>query len=393
MSFFKKSIYTSNFWLLCWSNFLFSASFQMIIPELPDFLRRLGGEEYIGYIIALFTLTAGLARPFSGKLSDTIGRVPVMAFGSLVCFVCSLMYPFIQVVAGFLLLRFIHGFSTGTKPTGTAAYVADVTPENRRGEAAGTLGIFTAIGMSVGPTMGSLMAAYFSLQSMFVVSSLLALLSILILLKLPETLANPQPFSWKHLRIQHQDLFEPRAFSPFLVCLLVSYSSGVAITLTPDQSVQLGLVNKGLFFTIYTIASLLVRLVFAKTSDRHGRIPVLMVSTLVLAVGMWVMAEARSPAMFYAASVLFGLSWGMNTPTLTAWTIDVALPQWRGRAMATLYIALEAGIGLGAYLTGLLLGGKSQHMALCYQISAGLALLGFVYLFWLKNRPVSSAEF
>ena len=49
--------------------------------------------------------------------------------------------------------------STGTKPTATAAYVADVIPEDRRGEAQGSLGIFTATGMSLGPAIGSLLAS------------------------------------------------------------------------------------------------------------------------------------------------------------------------------------------------------------------------------------------
>ena len=56
----------------------------MMIPELPGYLTRIGGAEYKGLIIALFTLMAGISRPFSGKLTDTIGRVPVMVFGSLV---------------------------------------------------------------------------------------------------------------------------------------------------------------------------------------------------------------------------------------------------------------------------------------------------------------------
>ena len=127
----------------------------MMIPELPDYLNRLGGREYVGLVIALFTVTAGISRPFSGKITDTVGRVPVMAFGSLVCFLCGLLYPFLITVAGFLTLRLFHGFSTGTKPTATSAYVADVVPVSRRGEAMGGLGLFTATGMSLGPVVGS----------------------------------------------------------------------------------------------------------------------------------------------------------------------------------------------------------------------------------------------
>ncbi|MCV5754137.1 hypothetical protein OFN51_35620, partial [Escherichia coli] len=59
-----------QFGLLIFSNFLFSASFSMMIPELPGYLTSLGGAEYKGLIISLFTLMAGISRPFSGKLTD-----------------------------------------------------------------------------------------------------------------------------------------------------------------------------------------------------------------------------------------------------------------------------------------------------------------------------------
>ena len=85
----KQVLFTHQFFLLCLSTALFSASFNMIIPELPDYLTSLGGAEYKGLIIGLFTLTAGLARPLSGKLTDTVGRVPVMIIGTIVCVVCS----------------------------------------------------------------------------------------------------------------------------------------------------------------------------------------------------------------------------------------------------------------------------------------------------------------
>ncbi|HEY8960533.1 MFS transporter, partial [Chitinophaga sp.] len=154
----KERIYTLHFILLCLSNALFSASFNMMIPELPAYLTRMGGADYKGYIIGLFTLMAGLSRPFSGKLTDTIGRVPVMIFGSLVCVVCSLIYPLISSVGAFLLLRFFHGFSTGFKPTGTSAYVSDMVPVTRRGEAMGMVGLFSTIGMAMGPAIGGYVA-------------------------------------------------------------------------------------------------------------------------------------------------------------------------------------------------------------------------------------------
>lgn len=381
----QASIYTPQFWLLCVSNFLFSASFQMMIPELPDYLKGMGGKEYIGYIIALFTLTAGFARPFSGKLTDTIGRVPIMALGSIVCFICSGVYPFVHTVFGFLLLRFLHGFSTGTKPTATAAYVADIIPEDRRGEAQGMLGIFTATGMSIGPMIGSYLVLWTSMNFMFFTSSSFALFSILILLNMKETLSkeHKQPFSFKLLKIGWADVFEPRVFPAFLVMLLVSFSSGVVLTLISDQTKLLGMTNKGIFFSIYTVASLVVRLFFAKSSDKYGRIPVLMVSSGILMVSMMLCAFTTSIWIFVLAAILFGFSWGFNTPTLMAWTVDLSHENYRGRAIATTYIALEAGIGIGALVAGYLYKGLIENMATSYYLSTIFALISLLYL-WKK---------
>jgi MFS family permease len=386
----QSSIYTTQFWLLCTSNFLFSASFQMMIPELPDYLSSMGGKEYIGYIIALFTLTAGFARPFSGKLTDTIGRVPIMAFGSVVCFVCSGVYPFVHTVFGFLFLRFLHGFSTGTKPTATAAYVADIIPEDRRGEAQGMLGIFTATGMSIGPTIGSYLAGWASMNVMFYTSSAFALFSILILLNIKETLpkSSKEPFSFKLFKIGWIDIFEPRVLPAFIVMLLVSFGSGVLLTLVADQTKILGMTNKGLFFTISTIASLAVRILFSKSSDKYGRIPVLIVSSIIMIISMIMFAVVDSVWVFVLASILFGFSWGFNTPTLMAWTIDLSHEDFRGRALATTYIALEAGIGIGALMSGYLYKGIVENMAVSYYLSAILALISLVYL-W-KQQKISS---
>ena len=156
----------------------------MLIPELPDFLTQLGGAEYKGFIIGLFTLAAGISRPFSGKIADKVGRVKVMIIGALVCVVLGLLYSFLTTVLGFLLLRFLHGFSTGFKPTGTTAYIADIVPDNRRGEAMGYIGVFSSLGMAFGNAIGSPIVQSTSYNGLFYTSTVLALFSVIIFFKL-----------------------------------------------------------------------------------------------------------------------------------------------------------------------------------------------------------------
>jgi MFS family permease len=384
--------FTFQFALLCLSNFLFATSFNMMIPELPGYLTLLGGAEYKGLIIALFTLMAGISRPFSGKLTDTIGRVPVMIFGSLVCVICSLLYPLLTTVAGFLFLRFLHGFSTGFKPTATSAYGADVVHESRRGEALGALSIGYTLGSSAGPMIGSYLVDYFSYNIMFYVSAGFALASVGILYNVKETLKDPVPFKLTLLKIDRTEIFERTAWRPALITLLLCFSIGTILTIAPDLSEHLGLHNKGLFFAFFTIASLLIRVIASKVSDRFGRVPVLIVSSFVLVIALIVLAFSNSVVLMMIGSVIYGLSWGINSPALSAWTVDLCAPENRGKAIASMYIALEIGIGTGAIFSAWIYNNNAQYFTYAFLLPGFFALLAFGLLIrWYKSaKPKQS---
>ncbi|SEJ42686.1 Predicted arabinose efflux permease, MFS family [Dyadobacter sp. SG02] len=385
----SSGILTTQFWLLGLSSFLFSSSFNMLIPELPAYLSSMGGAEYKGAIIGLFTLTAGLSRPFSGRLTDRVGRVPVMAFGSLVCFVCGFLYPIFTTVMPFLLLRLVHGFSTGFKPTGTAAYVADIVPANRRGEAMGIHGMCMSVGSAFGPAIGSMISEEFSLNALFYTSSLLAFLSIAILLNMKETLQEKQKLSLKSFQITRRDIFEPDVFSPALITFLCYFGFGAVATVTPDFSNYLGLQNRGLYFMMFTISSIMVRLFAGKISDRHGRMPVTIVGCIILIIAMILTGFAESVEMFLTGAAFFGISMGILSPVLSAWTVDLSGDHNRGRAIATMFISLEAGIGLGAFLSAELFANQRENLPLVFFSMAAFALAALSYtvvIYQFKKR-------
>jgi len=379
------SFFTLNFFLLCLSSFLFFSSFNMIIPELPSYLTSMGGESYKGWIIALFTLSAGLSRPFSGKLADKIGRIPVMIFGAAVCFVVGLSYPLLQFVGGFLFLRFAHGFSAGFTPTGTSAYVADTVPFDQRGEALGIQSLFGSLGMAAGPALGGWIASVWPIEVLFYSAAFTAIFSILILIRLKETLQVKEPLRWKLFKLDKNEILEKRVLLPSAILFLSVFSFGVVLTLVPDLSSHLGIQNKGLFFAIFTLSSLGIRLIAGRTSDRIGRVRVMRVASAVMVVAMISVAFASSEVMLLGGAVLFGAAVGMYSPTTTAWVVDRSLDQFRGRALATMYIFLELGIGLGALVSGWLYDNQSENFQTAFLFSAGVAGLGFVILLFTKS--------
>jgi len=352
----------------------------MLIPELPAYLSAMGGSGYKGLIIALFTLTAGISRPFSGKLTDTIGRVPVMAVGSVVCFICGFLYPVLTTVAGFLFLRLIHGFSTGFKPTATAAYVADLVPVSRWGEAMGVHGLCFSTGLAIGPAIGSAITDHFSINILFYCSSLFALLSIIILGNMKESLQDKQRFRFAQLKIKRKDIIEWKVIPAALITLLSYVSYGAILTVIGDWSKFLGTANKGMFFMVFTLASLLIRFVAGKASDKYGRIRIIKISLVLLAVSLLFIGFASTTGSLMAASTVYGIATGMLSPAANAWTIDLSDPKHRGKAMATMYIALEAGIGLGALLAGWMFIDDVSAIPGVFFTCTGITIAAWVYL-------------
>ncbi len=381
----RPSFFTLDFFLLCLSSFLFFSSFNMIIPELPAYLTSLGGEDYKGLIIALFTLSAGLSRPFSGKLADKIGRIPVMMVGASVCFVVGLLYPVLTFVSGFLFLRFAHGFSAGFTPTGASAYVADIVPFNKRGEAMGIQSLFGSLGMAAGPAVGGVIASIWSINTVFYCAAFTAIFSILILLRLKETLKEKQPLSIDLFRLNRHEIIEKRVLLPSIILFLSVFSFGVVLTIIPDFSTHLGIKNKGLFFAVFTISSLGIRLIAGKASDRYGRVVVLRAAVICMMMAMVSVAFAETKTVLLLSGVLFGAAVGMYSPTTAAWVVDRSLDQFRGRALATMYIFLESGIGAGALISGWLFANNPENFRLVFLSSGAVAFLAFLILVFIKR--------
>lgn len=378
--------YSKNFWLLSFSSYLFFSSFTMIIPELPAYLSRMGGEEYIGLIIALFTVTAGISRPFSGKLTDKWGRIPVMVVGATVSGIAALLYPVLVTIPGFLLLRLFHGFSTGFKPTGTSAIIADMVPANRRGEALGISSFFGSIGMASGPAIGSWIYLEFGINTLFYASAAFAFASVGILVGMKETLTERSTFSLSMLKIKRSDIYEPTVLTPSVVMILTTLAFGTVITLAPDFSDFLNIKNRGLFFIVFTSSSLLVRVIGGQLSDRFGRRSVLRFSTLILFVSMMVLGFATDTQQFFTGAFLFGIGYGLNSPTLFAWTIDLSPEAKRGKGVATLFIFLEVGIGLGALVSGTIYQGDPGRFPLIFGTAGVFSFLAYLYLQFFTRK-------
>ena len=265
------------------------------------------------------------------------------------------------------------------------SYVADVVPDQFRGEAMGILGICFSIGASSSPLLGSWLTNSWNINVMFYASAALALLSMVILLNMKETLQVRQRFHWRLLKVGRQDIFDPLAMPSAITMIFCYLSYGVILTLIPDLSDKLGVGNRGICFTIFTLASVATRFFAGRVSDQLGRIPVLKASALMIAAAMTAFALANSADTLFFAAALFGLGNGIFSPAINAWAVDLGDPKKKGRALATMFMALEIAIGGGALISGWYFANDFGRMPAVFGFAALMSLGGWVYLTFLTK--------
>ena len=352
---------------MCLGALSFFLSFNIILPELATELRKRGGDAYVSWLIPLFSMSALISRPLSGWITDNIGRRWAMVAGCVFCLVAGWFYPITTTVFTFLMIRVIHGFSTGFTPTGFTAYTADVVHPDFRGRAMGWQGMFNNIGTTLGYAVGAKIALVWGSTSLFYMSSAFAIVSLLIFYQLPESRPIKEK---KKFQFKLSQLFFWKAWKPALLMLLVCVSLGSILTVMPDFTLALGYENKGYYLSIYIATSLFFRLISGKISDSLGRSWSTAIGTFFQIISMLILMglamevynfqrlqiaminKTQLNIWFWISAIGYGLGQGFNAPSLFAWASDTAVQEQRGRALAMLFMSLELGIIIGGLMVG-----------------------------------------
>jgi len=167
--------------------------FGMVLPIMPFYALKLDASpEMIGGIIASFSVAQLLSSPIWGRVSDHYGRRPALLVGLLASAAAFAIFGFANSVWLLFASRIIQGAGGGT--TGVAqAYVADSVAPKDRARALGWLSSATAVGLMVGPVLGSF-AAHWGQAAPGLIAAGLCLLNVAFAWKwLPESKAPAVP--------------------------------------------------------------------------------------------------------------------------------------------------------------------------------------------------------
>jgi MFS family permease len=311
-----------------------------------------------------FALAQAISTPALGKLSDRIGRKPVLVLGSMVAILAYLWAAFADSFVSLLAARAFAGLASGYL-SAAFAYVADVSPPQTLARRMGLLGSAFGLGFAGGPLLGGVLGqAADGSATLFGPCLFAAGLSFLGLLgtvfAIRESLPAHKGGAQAAAAQASAEPLSPTARAALLGAgaAMLAISSGISAlqSLYPiwgRDVFQLELAAVGLHFAVFSGCTALGQLVLiGPLARRLGDRRVMLSSLAGAAAGLALYASAPTVAFVWVADLLCGTSIGLFSPASSSVVSTVAPPARRGAILGLFNATSAAGRVIGPAYAG-----------------------------------------
>lgn len=340
----QQSYWSRNFVLILVGNALLFMVYNMQVPVLPLYGKRLGlSPGQIGIFVGAIMFASLVTRLFVPWFSAKFSKRGLLLGGILLYLLAAIGYPLLSGFGLLVGLRLFNGLGHGLTTTYFATSAAAELPSQKIGEGMGYFGIGTMVTASLAPLLALGVVHRYGFTAFFT-----ACVGILLAAGLA-ILGTHQPAVIPVKTHQAAPVFD-RQFLPQcgLVFILGVLMSGV-MTFTPIYAQLTGISG---FFFIAAIAGVVIRPIVGRTFDHRGPRLILLLSTVLLTVGMALIAVIDRNWVLLLAGVFYGVADGAIYPTLQAWVFKITTPANRDTATGMFLNAYDLGMGLGAVLLG-----------------------------------------
>ncbi|GIN37327.1 MFS transporter [Heyndrickxia oleronia] len=303
--------------------FLVMVGFGIIIPVMPFFAKEMGANPTeLGLLMAVYSFMQLISAPIWGRVSDKIGRKPVMMIGILGLSVSFILMAISSQLWMLFIARIIGGLLSSANMPTTMAYVADITSEEDRGKGMGIIGAATGLGFIFGPAIGGLFSKT-SLNMPFYLAAASSFITfLLVLFVLKESLS-------KEKRGQHADK-KSSIWSSFNGSLSILYIlqwfislslSGLEASFAYFAAKKAGLdtIDLGYIFMIMGFGSALVQGgLVGRFSKKYGEGTVIQGGIIVSTIGFVLILLVNSFTTAAIFLTIFGLGNGVIRPCVSA---------------------------------------------------------------------------
>ena len=159
----------------------------IILPLLPFYAERMGATPaVVGLLVASYALCQLIAGPILGRMSDTMGRRPLLIVSQIGTLIGFLILAWANSLWLVFVSRIIDGLTAGNLSL-AQAYISDVTRPEERARSFGIIGIAFGMGFLIGPAISGLLAKYSYQYPIFAAAALSATSIVCTTLLLPSS--------------------------------------------------------------------------------------------------------------------------------------------------------------------------------------------------------------
>lgn len=340
----------------------------IVLPTLPLYAKRYfeATPETISILLASFFVAQFIAAPFLGRLSDRVGRLPVLVVSQIGTCISFLMLPTAPSLAVLFAARILDGI-TGGNIIVAQAYVTDITPRQQRAQGLGIIFAAFGLGYILGPALGGLLGAYFGDRAPFWAGAAISFITVVLTwLFLDESLPAAERARRRTSPVQ----LAPRlllANTPLMLILVTAFTAQFSIAVLqstialyaaivlfagqPEPAINLGVglmltgIGVGQFFTQLALLRPLVR--------RYGERRLVVIGAVLRAIGMTSIALFASPFLVGGFSLLLvALASGIMMPSLQALATTSVSEDISGGVLGVYNSSTSLGIIAGTAIGG-----------------------------------------
>ena len=401
-------LWNANYIKVWTANFMIFFSFMLIMPLLPLYLSEQfgAGKHTIGVILSGYTITALVARLFSGYVVDTFPRRTVLLLSYSLFSFFFLGYLIGGSLLLFAILRTLHGAPFGGVTVANSTVAIDVLHPQRRAEGIGFYGLSNNLATAISPSIGLYMYdVWGDFHTIFFLSFLFSLAGVVIdstvkfrtdmteIIK-PESVGDEKesPYIYNKVgkikeKVKSLDrFFLLNGWSEGVMLACLSFSYGVLSTYLAIYGKEtLGITSgTGIFFLVLSLGLMVSRLTGSR-SLRKGR--VVRNATLGMTVSVFsyiLFAAVPNPIGYYGCAVILGLGNGHMFPAVQTMFVNLAPNSRRGTAHSSMLTSWDVGIGLGIIFGGIV----SEHFGYrsAFWMAAIVNVMGVLFYFMYVKR-------
>lgn len=306
----------------------------VVLPVLPFVVLQYVSHEgdlaiWVGVLEAVNGLCAFLVAPFLGRLSDRFGRRPVIIAAAFGAVFAMTLFGIGGAIWVLVFARVIQGVTAGDLPA-LFAYLADITPPEKRAQRFGLLGALSGIGMMIGPAIGGLLAAVSLQLPVFLTAAVALTIAILSIFLLPESLKPENRIERISIReIQPFGVFTEAFGRKELRGLMIGFGllalpfgffvnnfSVLALDSISWGPTQIGLLTAGVGIIDILIQGVLLGILLPRIGERGVIISGIVAQTIGL-VGLAVVASVfAQPWVFIVGALMLAAGQGAATAAL-----------------------------------------------------------------------------